>query len=248
MRNAETVINIIRERGQRGLPLERMYRLLYCREFYLRAYAKLYRNEGAMTKGVTEETADKMSLGKIDAIIEALRFERYQWSPVRRIHIPKKDGRKRPLGMPTWSDKLLQEIIRVLLEAYYEPQFSSRSHGFRANRGCHTALQETRILGKGTTWFIEGDLSACFDKINHHILMEILSERIHDGRFLRLIENLLKTGYLENWTFGQTYSGVPQGGIISPILMNIVLNQLDQQVETKLIPQYTRGHRRKKRI
>ena len=244
MRNAETVLNIIRSRGQEGLPLERMYRLLFRRDLYLRAYAKLYRNEGAMTKGVTDETADGMSLEKIDAIIEALRFERYQWRPVRRVYIPKKNGGRRPLGMPSWSDKLVQEVLRMILEAYYEPQFSPRSHGFRPGRGCHTALREIRICGKGTKWFIEGDLSACFDRIDHQLLMKILGERIHDGRFLRLIGNLLKAGHLENWTFETTYSGVPQGGIVSPILSNIVLDRLDRYVET-LIPRYTKGRRRK---
>lgn len=246
MRKAETVLSIIRERGQQGLPLERLYRLLFRRDLYLRAYAKLYRNEGAMTKGVTDETVDGMSLEKIDAVIEALRFERYRWRPARRIYIPKKDGRKRPLGLPSWSDKLLQEVVRMILDAYYEPQFSTRSHGFRPNRGCHTALREIRICGKGASWFIEGDLSACFDRIDHQVLMNILAERIHDGRFLHLMGNLLKAGHLENWAFESTYSGVPQGGIVSPILTNIVLDRLDQHVETELIPRYTRGNRRKR--
>lgn len=245
MRTAESVLNIIRERGRRGLPLEEVYRLLYRQDLYLRAYAKLYRNDGAMTRGTTEETVDGMSLGKIDAIIEALRFERYQWTPVRRTYIPKKNGKLRPLGMPTWSDKLLQEVIRQVLEAYYEPQFSDNSHGFRPKRGCHTALREIRQRGKGTKWFIEGDICACFDKINHEVLLRTLGEKIHDNRFLRLMKNLLNAGYLEDWKMNTTYSGVPQGGVISPILSNLILDKLDKFIETQLIPSNTRGQRRK---
>ncbi len=245
MRRAKTVLNILRERGQRGLPVEGLYRQLYRRDLYLRAYAKLYANDGALTAGVTEETVDGMSLAKIDAIIAALRREAYRWTPVRRTYIPKKNGKLRPLGMPTWSDKLLQEVIRSVLEAYYEPQFSQHSHGFRPGRGCHTALREIQTTGKGTKWFIEGDLSKCFDCIDHSVLMSILGERIHDNRFLRLIRNLLDAGYLEDWQFNATYSGVPQGGVASPLLSNLVLDKLDKFVETQLIPGYTRGHSRK---
>lgn len=158
MRTAQTILTVIQERGKRKLPLERVYKMLFNRELYLAAYAKLYSNSGAMTKGVTNETVDGMSIQKIDNIIAALRDERYQWKPVRREYIPKKNGKKRPLGLPTWSDKLLQEVIRMILEAYYEPQFSEHSHGFRPNRACHTALQEIQVW-KGTKWFIEGDIS-----------------------------------------------------------------------------------------
>jgi len=245
MRTAESVLNIIQERGQRGLPVERLYRQLFRRDLYLRAYAKLYRNAGALTAGVTEETVDGMSLAKIDAIIADLRREAYRWTPVRRTYIPKKDGKLRPLGMPTWSDKLLQEAIRSLLEAYFEPQFSRHSHGFRPGRGCHTALREIQTIGKGTKWFIEGDLSKCFDRIDHSVLMKVLGEKVHDNRLLRLIQNLLDAGYLEDWRFNDTYSGVPQGGVISPLLSNLVLDKLDKFVETQLIPAYTRGRCRK---
>lgn len=245
MRNAETILNIIRKRGQRALPVKDIYRLLYQRDLYLRAYGRLYRNEGAMTRGVTLETVDGMSLEKIDRIIEALRFERYRWTPVRRTYIPKKNGKRRPLGMPTWSDKLLQEVIRSLLEAYYEPQFSDRSHGFRPQRGCHTALRNVMQQGRGTKWFIEGDLCACFDRIDHSILLGILQESFHDNRFIRLMRGLLHAGYLEQWTFHATPSGVPQGGVVSPILSNLVLDRLDKYVEQHLIPENTRGRRRR---
>jgi group II intron reverse transcriptase/maturase len=245
MRRAERILNVIQERGQRGLPLKDAYRLLYQRDLYLSAYAKLYANAGAMTPGPTAETVDGMSLAKIDAIIGLLRQERYRWTPVRRTYIPKKNGKLRPLGMPSWSDKLLQEVLRRVLEAYFEPQFSDRSHGFRPGRGCHTALQEIRRVGKGTKWFIEGDVSACFDKIDHSILMEILAEKVHDQRFLRLIRNLLDAGYLEDWKWNATYSGVPQGGVISPVLSNLVLDRLDRFVEQELLPAHTCGLRRK---
>jgi len=245
MRNAETILNIIRQRGQRGLPVTDAYRLLYQRALYLRAYGKLYRNHGAMTPGSTRETVDGMSLEKIDTIINTLRDERYRWTPVRRTYVSKKNGKRRPLGLPTWSDKLLQEVIRSILEAYYEPQFRNRSHGFRPNRGCHTALRDVMQHGRATKWFIEGDLNACFDRIDHSVLEAILQERFQDNRFLRLMRGLLKAGYLEAWTFNATYSGVPQGGVVSPILSNLVLDRLDRYVETHLIPAYTRGSRRR---
>jgi group II intron reverse transcriptase/maturase len=245
MRTAETVLSIIRERGQRGLPLERLYRQLYNPSLYLCAYGKLYANKGAMTPGVTPETVDGMSLAKIGNIIKALRREGYRWTPVRRTYIPKSNGKRRGLGMPTWSDKLLQEAIRQLLEAYYEPQFSTHSHGFRPGRGCHTALQEITRHWRGVKWFIEGDIRACFDRIEHTVLLNILRENIHDNRFIRLIDNLLQAGYLEEWSYNTTYSGVPQGGIVSPILSNLVLDRLDKFVERTITPAYTRGLCRK---
>ncbi len=246
MQDATTVLAIIHERGKRGLPLERVYRNLFNRDLYLMAYGKIYHNAGAMTRGATAETVDGMSLAKIEAIIEALRFERYCWTPTRRVYIEKKHStKKRPVSVPSWSDKLLQEVIRLLLEAYYEPQFSDCSHGFRPTRACHSALQEIDRCWLGTTWFIEGDIAACFDSLDHDLLLSTLAEHIHDGRFLRLIGGLLKAGYLEDWKYKATYSGAPQGGIVSPILSNIYLNQLDKYIETTLIPAYTKGNRRK---
>jgi len=162
MQSAETVMSVLRERGRRGLPLERLYRQLFNPHLYLLAYGRLYSNKGAMTPGPTGGTADGMSLGKIGRIIDALRHERYRFSPVKRVYIPKKNGQLRPLGLPPWSDKLVGEVVRLLLEAYYEPQFSDRSHGFRPRRGCHTALREVTNTWTGTTWFIEGDVSDCF--------------------------------------------------------------------------------------
>jgi group II intron reverse transcriptase/maturase len=244
VRTAETVLGIIQEYGKRKLPLRSIYRLLYNPDLSLRAYARLYSNQGAMTKGTTNETVDSMSLKKIKRIIDDLRYERYRWTPVRRIYIPKKNGKMRPLGMPTWSDKLLQEVIRLILEAYYEPQFSDHSHGFRPERGCHTALSDIRHAWTGTKWFIEGDIKGCFDHIDHQKLMSILQENIHDKRFLRLLDGLLKAGYLEEWYYHRTLSGTPQGGVISPILSNIYLDRLDKYVENVLIPAYNRKEKR----
>ncbi len=244
MRRAETILEIIRERGRKGLPLERVYKLLFNKELWLMAYGKIYRNNGAMTHGVTDETPDGMSLEKIDAIIASIRKETYQWLPARRTYIPKKQGKKRPLGMPTWSDKLLQEVIRLILESYYEPQMSECSHGFRPGRGCHTALQDIDCTWLGTTWYLEGDIAACFDSLDHQILLDMLAEKIHDGRFLRLIRELLQAGYLEDWKYNATLSGAPQGGIASPVLSNISLTKLDKCVENTLIPAYTKGTKR----
>jgi len=244
MRNAETVLGVLRERGRRHWPLERVYRLLFNRELYLLAYGRIYSNKGAMTPGVTGETADGMSMEKIERIIDALRHERYRFSPVRRVWIPKKNGKLRPLGMPTWSDKLVGEVVRLLLEAYYEPQFSDRSHGFRPGRGCHTALRDVAETWTGTTWFVEGDISDCFGSLDHDVMVGILAESIHDNRFLRLVRNMLQAGYLEDWIWGATLSGAPQGGVVSPVLSNVYLHRLDFFVERILIPQYTRGERR----
>ena len=244
MRTAKTILTVIHERGKQDKPLERVYKLLFNRELYLIAYAKLYPNNGAMTKGVTEETIDGMSIQKIDRIIEQLRRETYYWRPARREYIPKKNGKHRPLGIPVWSDKLLQEVIRMILEAYYEPQFSEHSHGFRPKRGCHTALQEIQTW-KGTRWFIEGDISSYFDTIDHDVLITMLSRQIQDGRFIRLIKNMLEAGYLDDWKFHKTISGTPQGGVISPLLANIYLHQFDKWVGEELIPQYTRGNKQK---
>ena len=212
MRTADTILNIILDRGKRKLPLDDVYRQLYNPDFYLRSYAKMYKNAGAMTPGTTGETVDGMSLGKIDRVIEAIRYERWNWPPVRRVYIDKPKGGKRPLGIPDWSPKVVQDIVRSILEAYYEPQFSDHSHGFRPKRGCQSALTKIHNTWNGTKWFIEGDIKGCFENIDHHLLMNILRKNIHDNRFLRLIEGALKAGYCEEWTYHPSLSGTPQGG------------------------------------
>jgi group II intron reverse transcriptase/maturase len=246
MRDADSILGIIRERGKRGLPLQDIYRQLYNLTLYPMAYAHLYSNEGAMTKGITSETVDAMSLKKIEALIDELRHERFRWTPVRRIYIAKKNGKQRPLGIATWTDKVLQEVIRLILQAYYEPQFSHYSHGFRSERGCHTALREVEQTWTGTKWFIEGDIKGCFESLNHQVLITILREKLHDNRFIRLIQQLLEAGYLEEWRYSPTMSGSPQGGVVSPILSNIYLDKLDSYVEQEVLAVFTRGEQRQR--
>jgi group II intron reverse transcriptase/maturase len=242
MQTADVVLSAIRKRGTDGKPLQRVYRQLFNRHLYLLAYGRIYRNAGATTPGPDAETVDGMSLQRIEKIMSLLKAERYAWKPVRRVYIEKKRStKKRPLGIPGWSDKLVQEVIRLILEAFYEPQFSTRSHGFRPNRGCGTALEEILYKWDGTKWFIEGDIKGCFDNIDHSILMDILAEKIQDNRFLRLIAEALKAGYLEDWRWNPSLSGTPQGGIISPILANIYLDRLDRFVENTLLPAYNLG-------
>jgi group II intron reverse transcriptase/maturase len=244
MRNAETVLDVVRDRGRRGLPLERIYRQLFNPQLYLLAYGRVYANHGAMTPGADGETADGMSLAGIGRIIGALRHERYRFRPVKRAWIPKKNGKKRPLGLPSWSDKIVGEVIRLLLEAYYEPRFSGNSHGFRPGRGCHTALTDVAMTWTGTTWFIESDISDCFGSLDHGVMLSALAENINDNRFLRLIRQMLQAGYLEDWEWNATLSGVPQGGVVSPVLSNIYLDRMDKFAETILMPEHTRGKAR----
>ncbi|EDQ2186868.1 maturase [Salmonella enterica] len=244
MATAENILAVYSDRGRRKLPLEGVYRQLYRPDLYLRAYGKLYRNSGAMTPGSNKETVDAMSLEKIDRIIDVMRREAWRWTPARRTYIPKKKG-KRPLGLPAWSDKLVQEALRLLLEAYYEPQFSALSFGFRPGRGCHSALREITHKWRGVKWFIEGDIKGCFDNIDHDVLLSILRESIHDNRLIRLVSSMLRAGYFEDWRYNKTLSGTPQGGVCSPLLSNICLDKLDRFVEEVLLPKYNQGERRR---
>lgn len=246
MQNTDTVLDVLHDRGRNDLPCNELYRQMFNKKMYLTAYGNLYANQGAMTPGATDETVDGMPEEKIDAVIEAMRHERYRFAPTRRVLIPKKNGKMRPLGLPTWSDKLVGEVVRLLLEAYYEPTFSDRSHGFRRKRGCHTALREVEHTWTGTVWFVEGYIADCFGSLDHNIMITILAEKIHDNRFLRLIRNMLTAGYLEDWEYQDNLSGIPQGSVVSPVLSNIYLNKLDEFVEKTLIPQYTRGQRRRR--
>ena len=208
----------------------RLYRYLCREDIYFKAFQKLYANKGALTKGTNDDTADGFSEQYVQDLIADLREGRYKATPVRREYILKKNGKYRPLGIPSFRDKLLQEAVRMILESIYEPVFDSRSHGFRPGRGCHTALEYTKKAFNGTTWFIEGDIHACFDCIDHQVLLSMLSNKIKDRRFIGVIREFLKAGYVDDWKYYDTYSGCPQGGIVSPILANIYLDALDKKV------------------
>lgn len=205
----------------------RLYRYLLRPDLYFEAYRKLYVNNGAATKGVNADTADSFSEAKIGQIIKSLETGTYQPKPARRTYIEKKNGKMRPLGIPTFTDKLVQEVLRMVLQAIYEPVFLNCSHGFRPNRSCHTALTEMKKEFVGARWFVEGDIKGCFDNINHAVLIGLINKKIKDARLTQLIYKFLKAGYLENWQYHTTYSGTPQGGIISPLLANIYLHELD---------------------
>lgn len=209
----------------------RLYRYLLREDVYYMAYKNLYANTGAGTKGTDDDTADGFSEEYVKQTINMLMNGSYEPKPVRRTYIPKSNGKERPLSIPSFRDKLVQEVIRMYLEAIYEPIFSDRSHGFRHNRSCHTALGQITKGFNGVKWFIEGDIKGCFDNINHKVLLELLAKKIKDSKFVNVIRKFLKAGYLEQWKYNATYSGTPQGGIISPILANIYLHELDCKVE-----------------
>lgn len=230
MRNPTLVLDSLNDKDEKYV-YHRLYRNLFNKEFFLMAYNNIYSKEGNMTEGSDQNTIDGMSLARIDSIIEKLKDESYQPKPARRTYIPKKNGKNRPLGIPSIDDKLVQEVVRLILESIYDNKFSDRSHGFRPNRSCHTALKQFKALGTGSKWWIEGDIEGFFDNIDHHILISILRERIKDEKFIRLIFKFLRAGYLEEWVFHKTISGTPQGGIISPILANIYLDKLDKYIE-----------------
>lgn len=229
MTSSHRFIEIVHKCGTQNYPIKKVFRRMLDADLFLHAYGKLYSNAGSMTKGIEDEGMDGMSLDKINSLITELREGKFKWKPVRRVYIPKNNGKKRPLGIPRWKDKLVQEVIRLILEAYYEPQFSDYSHGFRPNRSCHTALEEVKKW-KATRWWIEGDIKGCFDNIDHDILIGILKRSFQDTKFIKLIYGLLKSGYMEGWNYKITHSGTPQGGIVSPILANIVLNELDHKI------------------
>ena len=231
MRSPERVLNSLNEHSKdSSYKFERLYRILFNEELFYVAYQKIASNGGSTTKGSDGRSIDEMSLARIETLIASLKDESYQPHPSRRVHIPKKNGKTRPLGIPAFEDKLVQEVVRMILEAIYEGHFETTSHGFRPKRSCHTALLHIQKTSSGAKWFIEGDIKGFFDNIDHDVLVGILRERISDDRFIRLIRKFLKAGYVEDWTFHNTYSGMPQGGIVSPILANIYLDKLDKYV------------------
>lgn len=232
MRSPERVLNSLNEHSKdSSYKFERLYRILFNEELFYVAYQKIASNGGSTTKGSDGRSIDEMSLAGIETLIASLKDESYQPHPSRRVHIPKKNGKTRPLGIPAFEDKLVQEVVRMILEAIYEGHFETTSHGFRPKRSCHTALLHIQKTFSGAKWFIEGDIKGFFDNIDHDVLVGILRERISDDRFIRLIRKFLKAGYVEDWTFHNTYSGMPQGGIVSPILANIYLDKLDKYVK-----------------
>ncbi|MEY8322153.1 reverse transcriptase domain-containing protein [Lachnospiraceae bacterium 46-61] len=237
----------------------KLFRYLLRPDIYFIAYQHLYVNKGVNTKGINDDTADGFSEESINKIIKSLKNETYQPKPVRRIYIKKPNGKMRPLGLPTFTDKIVQEVIRMILEAIYEPIFSEYSHGFRQGRSCHTALAQLKHEFIGTSWFVEGDIKGCFDNINHNVLIKIINKKIKDARMVKLIQKFLKAGYIEDWNYHNTYSGCPQGGILSPILANIYLNELDQYIEKiknsfnkrtlyKTTPEYTAIQQKRRNI
>lgn len=230
----EILVNISKNSSKnKDEVFTRLYRYMLRPDLYFIAYKNLYANKGASTQGIDNDTADGFSKEKIDRIIQSLSDESYQPKPVRRKYIQKKGNskKKRPLGIPTFTDKLVQEVLRMILEAVYEPIFSNNSHGFRPEKSCHTALNSIKKEFTGTTWFVEGDIKGCFDNINHHVLVDIIGRKIKDARLIKLVWKFLRAGYIEDWKYHTTYSGSPQGGIISPLLANIYLNELDKFAE-----------------
>ena len=245
MQKAEAILSMVNQKSKRdeNFKFTRIYRNLFNIDFYLSAYAKIYSKEGNMTKGVDGNTIDGFSMKKIQSLIALLKNEQYYPKPVRRTYIPKKNGKLRPLGIPCFEDKLLQEVIRQILEAVYEPLFSDNSHGFRPERSPHTALKHIQKVGKAAAWMIEGDITQCFESVDHEILITVLSKKLDDGRFIELIRRFLKAGYFELGETNYTFSGTPQGSIISPILSNIYMNEFDLFMES-LIKRYHTGKRR----
>lgn len=233
MRNPIEVLKTLEQKAlKQDYGYKRLYRNLYNPGFYLLAYQNIASSQGSMTQGADGMTLDGMSEARINRIIVSLKNHSYQPNPARRAYIAKKNSsKKRPLGIPSTDDKLVQEIIRMLLEAIYEPGFSDHSHGFRPNRSCHTALLEVQNTFTGAKWIVEGDIKACFDNFDHHVLIDLLRRRIKDEYFISLMWKFLKAGYMEQWVYHKTYSGTPQGFGMSPILANIYLSELDQFME-----------------
>lgn len=244
MEKSERVLKALSDHSQSSdYMYERLYRYLFSEEMFAVAYQRIYAKQGNMTPGTDGKTIDEMSLERIERLIVSLKDESYQPHPARRVYIPKKNGKKRPLGIPSFEDKLVQEVVRLLLEAIYEGHFEGTSHGFRPHRSCHTALGMIQKSFAGAKWFIEGDIKGFFDNIDHNVLISILRERISDERFLRLIRKFLNAGYVEDWKYNKTYSGTPQGGIISPILANIYLDKFDKYIK-EYAAKFRKGDRR----
>jgi group II intron reverse transcriptase/maturase len=227
------------------VKFDKLFQKLYNVELWLMAYEQIAPKPGNMTAGVDGSTIDGMGMELIRGTIADLKASRYKPKPVRRIYIEKANGKLRPIGIPSFADKLLQTVVKLILEAIYEPTFSEASHGFRPNRSCHTALEQVKRM-TGVRWWVEGDIAGFFDNLCHDTLLKILSKRITDRRFLHLIKQFLRAGYMEGWQYNRTYSGIPQGGNLSPMLSNIYLNELDQRMADK-VREFNKGKKRQKR-
>ena len=238
-------MNSIAKVSMSGRRVNGLFRLATNPEvLWKQAYANIYSNKGAITKGVDRNTLDGFSEERVNHLIGLLARREYCPKPVRRTYIPKKNGKLRPLGIPTGDDKLVQEVVRILLEQIYEPIFSENSHGFRPGKSCHSALRQVKNVWNGTKWIIEFDIKGFFDNINHNKMIEFLEKKIDDKRIIHIIRQMLKDGYAQDWKYNATWSGTPQGGVISPILANIYLHELDTFMED-MICQFNKGERRK---
>jgi group II intron reverse transcriptase/maturase len=233
MQKAEIVLSMLGQKAKENstFVFDRLYRNLFNPDFYLLAYNNIYDKEGNLTEGTDQVTIDGFNMKLVEKLIEEMKAETYRPKAVRRVYIPKRNGKLRPLGVPTFRDKLVQEVVRLILQAIYEPTFLDSSHGFRPERSCHTALVQIKTTCKGTNWVIEGDIKGFFDTLSFEKLLGILSRRIGDGRFLNLINLFLKAGYMENRRIFHPLTGTPQGGVVSPILANIYLHELDVFME-----------------
>jgi len=246
VQDPNTLLAILRTMAQKPeVTFDKLFQKLYNVDLWLLAYQGIAPKPGNMTAGVDGKTIDGAGLKLITELIADLKASRYTPHPVRRTYVPKANGKLRPLGIPTFQEKLLQKVVKLILEAIYEPLFSDASHGFRPQRSCHTALEQIKNEMYGVRWWVEGDIKGFFDHVSHNTLITILSKRITDKRFLHLIGQFLKAGYVEDWRYHQTYSGVPQGGNLSPILSNIYLNELDQTMAKK-IAEFNKGADRKR--
>jgi group II intron reverse transcriptase/maturase len=213
---------------------QRLYRVLYEETWLTEAWERIRKNKGSKTAGVDGQTVSDVDETLISRLANKLKEKEYKPTPVRRVYIPKSNGKRRPLGIPTIQDRIVQSALKMLLEPIYEQEFCNSSHGFRPKRSCITALRDTANRFPRSTWIIEGDITGCYDNIQHGRLMSILRRRIRDEHLLGLINNFLKAGYLEQWNLHRTYSGTPQGGIVSPLLANVYLHELDKFMEVTL--------------
>ncbi len=230
-------LEVIRQLNARSGWVNRsLYRLMFSPDMYILAYERIKSEPGNMTPGTDKETLDGFSMDEINRLVQEMRTEKYQCKPVRRTYIPKSNGKMRKLGIPCTRDKVVQEVVRLILEAIYDSPhgsyFKDTSHGFRREKSCHSALQDIQRRWTGVTWFVEGDIQNCFDDIDHETLVNIIREKIEDERFINLIRKILKAGYQDlDEVRKDSLAGTPQGGIVSPILANIYLHKLDEFVE-----------------